>query len=674
MPKYKFVQVAVNLPLNDVFDYSVPEDFQDKVEVGKRVWVPFGKRTIVGFIVRLSNTTDIAKTRKIKSVIDEQPILSDKTLKLCRWIADYYLCSLGEAIEAAIAMPFKKGKTEVKPRKNSQKPLPGIELFSNPKNNILNEHQKKALSQINSHIGKNGFGVFLLHGITASGKTEVYFEAIKQSLAQDKDVLVFIPEIALTPQTLQRFSEKFSHEKVAVIHSRLSAGEKYVQWQKIKQGQAKIVVGPRSAIFSPIKDLGLIVIDEEHENSYKQEDVPRYHLVDTAIKLAQLSDATVILGSATPSLESSYRARRKELKFIDLPERIEGMNLPEVQLVDMKTQSSKSRRTPVISKPLEDNIAKCLKNYKQVILFLNRRGFSTFINCTKCGYVLNCPKCNLALVYHYDKKQLVCHHCGYKQASVSICPECNGDYISYLGKGTQKVESELARLFPKARIARMDSDSVKKKTAHFEILEKFRLKKIDILIGTQMIAKGLDFPEVNLVGVISADVSLNLPDFRASERTFSLLTQVAGRTGRSREKGKVIIQTYTPDHYAVQCAISHDYDSFYEQEIGFRKQLDLPPFTHIINLVLRSKNEKAVFQAAGRLFEKIQEKTKGLNINIIGPTAMPIAKLRDHFRCGIIIKTQDVLNTNKALKDILRNNRATGNIKLAVDVDPMMML
>ncbi len=673
MSENKFAQVAVNLPLNDVFDYSVPLALQDFVQIGKRVWIPFRNRTIVGFIVGLSSSTEISRTKDIKSIIDKEPILSLEILKLTRWIADYYLCSWGEAIDAAIAMPFKKGKTSIKPRLASQL-MPGIDYEKKAAENILTFAQNKALLHLNQSLDKKDFKVFLLHGVTASGKTEVYFGAIDKALKQDRDVLVFIPEIALTPQTVQRFTEKFGKEKVALVHSRLSAGEKFIQWQRIKNGQAKIVIGPRSAIFSPLKNLGLIVVDEEHENTYKQEDTPRYHLIRTAIKRAQISQATVILGSATPSLESNYAAKKSKFELIELPERIKGSELPEVRIVDMRNQSTRFKRLPVLSKVLEDNIGRCLKNREQIIVFLNRRGFSTFVNCSKCGYVLQCPKCNLSLVYHSDKKCLVCHHCSYMQPPEQVCPECKGNYINYLGTGTQKVESELNRIFPHARIARMDSDSMRKKTAHFEVLDDFKNKKIDILVGTQMLAKGLDFPNVTLVGVIAADVSLNLPDFRASERTFSLLTQVAGRAGRGKTAGKVIIQTYTPEHYAIECAINHDYNKFYSKEILFRKQLNLPPFSHLISIVLRCKEEKTVASAAEDLGQKLRIKIEDLEISIVGPMPMPIAKLKGYFRWGMILNTNDILKTNKLIKEMLKNIKLSSKIKVAIDVDPRMVI
>lgn len=669
----KYVQVAVDLPLNDVFDYSVPKELQGAIEVGKRVWVPFRNRTIVGFIVHVSSRTAIPRTRNIKEVIDQSPLLSEEMLQLCRWIADYYFCSWGEAIEAAVAGPFKKGKTSMRLRKSTDASSQ-VKENTQVLEHVLTKHQTHALLQISKNIKEEGFGVFLLHGITASGKTEVYFGAIEQALKKNKEAIVFVPEIALTPQTLERFTNRFGKNKVAIIHSRLSKGEKFLEWQRIKQGQVKIVIGARSAIFSPLKNLGLIVVDEEHENTYKQEDTPRYHLVSTAIKRAEISKATVILGSATPSLESTYASRNNEIKFIELPERIKGRELPVVQVIDMAQQKQRARHLQVLSKLLEDHIAKCLKNKEQVILFLNRRGFSTYVHCSKCGHIMQCPRCNIALVYHYDEKKLICHHCSYSSLPKELCPQCNGNYVRYSGTGTQKVESELHRLFPGAKISRMDSDALKKKTSHFEIFKDFKTKKIDILIGTQMLAKGLDFPNVTLVGVISADVTLNLPDFRASERTFSLLTQVAGRAGRGKRAGKVIIQTYTPEHYAIQCAIKHDYEEFYKQEMVFRKQLELPPYAHMINIVIRCREEEKAKASAQALVKIINQESKTFTINMLGPSVMPVAKLRGFYRYGIIIKDNNVFRVNTVLRKSFKKWKTPSKVKITVDVDPSMVV
>jgi len=673
MSKKKYVQVVVNLPLKSEFDYSVPQHLCDKVAIGKRAWIPFRNRVLVGYIIGISDYTKISKTRDINAVIDEVPIISPDMLKLTRWMSDYYFCAWGEAIEAAIAGPFKKGRTSIRARKKTE-PYPYSDSNTQLPQNLLTTHQDKALTKILNHLNEEKFGVFLLHGITASGKTEVYFGAIEAALKKNKQVIVFVPEIALTPQTLQRFTEKFTSKIIAVVHSHLSKGERFIEWQRINKGQAKIIIGARSAIFSPCQNLGLIVVDEEHENTYKQEDNPRYHLVAAAIKRAEISQAVVILGSATPSFESMYAAKQKRFEFIELPERIEGRDLPQVQIVDMRTQRKMSKRQHILSKVLEDSIARCLKNKEQVILFLNRRGFSTYIHCSKCGYVESCSRCNVSLVYHFDRKELICHHCSYHIAAPQICPECNSAYIRYFGTGTQKVESELHRFFPQAKIGRMDSDALKKKTAHFEIFDDFKSGKIDILVGTQMLAKGLDFPNVTLVGVIAADVSLNLPDFRASERTFSLLTQVAGRAGRGKVPGKVIIQTYTPGHYAIQCALKHDYNSFYKQEIVFRKELKLPPVVHMVSVTLRSKQEEDLIKAASALGDIMQKCNKAQAVKITGPVPAPVSKLRGYFRWIITLKCKDVFGANKLLKTSLPKWKAHSKIKIVVDVDPLMVV
>ncbi|MCP4649075.1 MAG: primosomal protein N' [PVC group bacterium] len=669
-----FVQVTVNLPLKNIFDYSVPQHLEDSVDVGKRVWVPFRNRVIVGCIININSNTNIRNTKAIKEVIDETPLLSDDILRLTHWMADYYFCSWGEAIEAAIPSPFKKGKTSIRTKIAESDFLTSEHPDDLVREDMLTLHQNKALTEIINHIKTGEYGAYLLHGITASGKTEVYFRAIEAALKKNKTAIVFVPEIALTPQTIERFIHRFGKDAIAITHSRLSNSEKFVEWQRIKNGEVKIMIGPRSAIFSSLENIGVIVVDEEHENTYKQEDVPRYNLVTTAIKRAQITKAVVILGSATPSLESTYKAQTGIIKRIELPERIKGSDLPTVQIVDMREQSRILKRRPIISKVMEDNINRSLQKKEQVILFLNRRGFSTFIHCSKCGYVVHCKRCSTALVHHFDRESLICHHCDYKTSLPKMCPECNGDYLRYFGTGTQKVESELHRLFPNARIGRMDSDTLAKKTAHFEAFKDFKSRKIDVMVGTQVLAKGLDFPNVTLVGVISADVTLNIPDFRASERTFSLLTQVAGRAGRGKAPGKVIIQTYTPEHYAIQCALKHDYDSFYEQEMVFRKQLKLPPYINMAALNLRSKKEQSVIKTAEVLANMLRKHNKADKMIIMGPSPLPIYKLRGYFRWSIVVKHSDALTINKFLRMCLGRWKVPAQVKLAVDVDPRMIM
>ncbi|MEK7706933.1 MAG: primosomal protein N', partial [Verrucomicrobiota bacterium] len=434
---------------------------------------------------------------------------------------------------------------------------------------------------------------FLLHGVTGSGKTEVYLQAIAHALEQGKGAIVLVPEISLTPQTVERFKARFSSGKlktlVAVLHSHLSAGERHDEWHKIRQGRARIVIGARSAIFAPVEPLGLIVVDEEHEHTYKQEEAPRYHARDVAIVRGQMENAVVVLGSATPSLESYHNCKKGKYTLLELPERVDDQKMPHVRVVDMRQAARGGKGIPIFSQQLKEAIAQRLERGEQTILFLNRRGYSTSLQCPLCGFVAKCPNCSLSLTYHRPEQKLSCHLCGHVEPVPAVCPEvkCKNPAIRYAGTGTQRVEETLAKLFPQARIKRMDSDVMKRKDDYRKVLGDFRTGKIDILVGTQMIAKGLHFPNVTLVGIIYADLALHLPDFRAGERTFQLLTQVAGRAGRGDVEGEVFVQAFTPFHPAIQYARRHDFTGFYEQEIEFREQLKYPPASRVALLTLR---------------------------------------------------------------------------------------
>jgi len=532
--------------------------------------------------------------------------------------------------------------------------------------------RNRFIAKIIPYIKTEKFKVFLLHGITASGKTEVYFSAIEAVLKQNKTAIVFVPEIAITPQMVEWFILRFGRETIAVMHSRLSKGEKFIEWQRIKEGKVQIVIGARSAIFCPLKNLGLIVVDEEHETSYKQEETPRYNLVDTAIQRARICNALLILGSATPSLDSFYRAQHKQFELIELSERVYKRNLPLVQIVNKLRQ--KGTKQVIFSKFLENSIKRCLQNKEQAMLFLNRRGFSTFVYCLKCGHTLKCKNCNVSLVYHFGGKYLICHHCNYHIPLPSFCPECNSKHLHYSGIGTEHVENKLRELFPKAVIGRMDSDVLRKKGAYFKIFTDFKSGKTDILVGTQILAKGFDFPNVTLVGVISADVNLNIPDFRASERTFALLTQVAGRAGRGKVPGRVVIQTYTPEHYAIRFALTHNYNKFYNQEIFFRKQLNLPPYTHMALIVFRSENEE-ITEKSCRVFSEILRKENKLkSLEIMGHFPLPLSKLRGYFRWGIIIKNKDVFVINNLLRKCLSLWKRHKQVKITFDIDPLTVI
>lgn len=664
----RFAQVAIALPIDRVFHYSVPEKYSDCIAIGKRIFVPFQNRTIVGYVVGFSEEVEVKEVKEIGGVIDEKPILSEEMLKLTSWIKDNYFCSWGEAIEAAIPGGIKKGKVAIGMKiKDSQIRL---EDFPSSSPHILTEEQAKALKIIIEAIEKREYKTFLLHGITASGKTEVYLQAIEEVLKKDRQAIVLVPEISLTPQTIERFVSRFG-DRVATLHSKLTPAKRFMEWKKMRDDKARIAVGARSAIFSPMRNLGLIIVDEEHETTYKQDDVPRYHARDVAETRARLNNCPLILGSATPSLESYYRAKRGEYRLIKLTKRIEERLLPKVKIVDMRMELATRKKVAIFSKVLLDAIDRTLKNGKQAIIFLNRRGFSTFVNCKKCGLVLKCKRCDTVLVYHFDEKKLICHYCNYRTQAPDICPKCRSGYIRYFGLGTERVESEISHNFSHVRIARMDSDTTAKRGSHDRILGEFKAGKVSILVGTQMIAKGLDFPKVTLVGVVSADVTLNLPDFRASERTFNLLTQVGGRAGRGEDGGEVIIQTYAPSHYAILAAAKHDYEKFYAEEITSRKELLFPPFINLVKVTVRARNEDLASRTAGELAEATRLKDK--SIDVAGPTPAPISRMRGYFRYNILLKDKDRMAMCNLLRSVLGKFKKPHGVLIAVDVDPISM-
>ncbi|MBI1930542.1 primosomal protein N' [Candidatus Poribacteria bacterium] len=542
----------------------------------------------------------------------------------------------------------------------------------------LNAEQAQALYAIQQVITQDRREVFLLHGVTGSGKTEVYMQAMTSVLESGKGAIVLVPEISLTPQTVSRFVGRFG-ARVAVLHSRLSPGERYDQWQRIKRGDADIVVGPRSAIFAPMPNLGLIVIDEEHETSYKQEaPSPLYHAREVAAKRSELANCPLILGSATPSLESFYRAQCGEYRLLSLPSRVSNIGMPAVKIVDMREELKKDNRT-IFSTALRTTIEDRLSRREQVILFLNRRGYSTYVFCRTCGYVERCNNCSVSLTFHFETKQMVCHHCGDERPTSKVCPQCGSMYIRYFGLGTEQVEREVIKAFPTANIKRMDTDSTTYKDAHHKILDAFKKREIDILVGTQMIAKGLDFPNVTLVGVISADTALNLPDFRAGERAFNLLTQVAGRSGRGEAGGDVIIQTYMPEHYSIQAAQGHDYLRFYHEEIGYRKQLLYPPLSHAATITLRGKVEEEVIQAANALLGCLEQvKAEGFpDVEIRGPVAAPLSKIMGKFRWHFLLRSECVEKLRELIRGAIEGAPpvvTATSIDLIVDIDPISVL
>ena len=519
-----------------------------------------------------------------------------------------------------------------------------------------------------------------MFGVTGSGKTEIYIQLIEEALKLEKSSIMLVPEISLTPQTVDRFLSRFGEDKIAVLHSKLSAGERFDQWKKIERGQAKIVIGARSAIFAPVKDLGLIIIDEEHDESYKSENAPRYNAKEIAKYLAEEKQIPLVLGSATPDMNTYHKAVNGEIELLELTKRANQMELPEVKIVDLRQELAHGNKS-MISTELKAEIEENIKNKKQTILFLNRRGFSTFIMCRDCGYTAKCKNCNITLTYHLKENKLKCHYCGYEIRAITVCPECGSKNIRYFGTGTQKLEEQIKTLFPQASTIRMDMDTVTKKNSHEEILNKFKKEGIDILIGTQMVVKGHDFPNVTLVGVIAADSSLNIDDYRAHERTFQTLTQVAGRAGRGKDKGKVIIQTYNPDAFCIQYAKKQDYKVFYNTEIMLRKQLRYPPFCDIILIGISSENKNEIVNVSKKIYDNMKEKIKreDLKILLYKPVPAPIDRIKNKFRWRIIVKckldekiTKSLKNTIEKVEKEVKNTKY--ETRIIVDVNPSNML
>ena len=525
-----------------------------------------------------------------------------------------------------------------------------------------------------------GDNVFLLHGVTGSGKTEVYLQAIAYALGQGKGAIVLVPEISLTPQTVERFKARFSQGAqqtlVAVLHSHLSAGERHDEWHKIRQGRARIVIGARSAVFAPVEPLGLVIVDEEHEHSYKQEEAPRYNARDLAVVRGQQEGAAVVLGSATPCMESYHNVQRKKYGLLSLTERVDNIQMPIVRVIDMRSAARKEKGVGIFSPQLREAILQRLEKNEQVMLFLNRRGWSSSLQCPECGFVAECPNCSVSLTYHRAAQQLMCHICGHIETAPKKCPEtkCGNVAIRFSGLGTEKVEAALEKGFPSARVKRMDSDTLKRKEDYRRILGDFRTGKIDILVGTQMIAKGLHFPNVTLVGIIHADLSLHIPDFRAGERTFQLLTQVAGRAGRGEVEGEVYVQSFTPFHPAIQYARRHDYVGFYEQEIEFRQQLNYPPVGRVALLTLRGRSEDRVKFVADHLRREMDTVAKELGeVVVAGPAPAPLLRAENFYRYQIMLRTSRMPQLSRKLSALRETFQIPEDLRLVIDIDPMSL-
>ncbi|MDV7763208.1 primosomal protein N' [Peribacillus sp. CSMR9] len=538
----------------------------------------------------------------------------------------------------------------------------------------LTEEQAAALKPIHEKINHDEHDVFLLYGVTGSGKTEVYLQAIASVIEKGKEAIMLVPEISLTPQTVKRFKERFG-EQVAVMHSGLSVGEKYDEWRKIHRKEVKVVVGARSAVFAPFENLGLVIIDEEHESSYKQEETPRYHARDVAIERAKSYQCPVILGSATPTLESFARAKKNVYKLLTLSQRMNKNALPAVDIVDMREELRTGNRS-MFSELLFTKLKDRLEKGEQTVLMLNKRGHSSFVMCRSCGLVINCPNCDISLTYHRFNDIMKCHYCGFEEGMPSVCPECESEHIRFFGTGTQKVEEELAKILPDARVIRMDVDTTSKKGSHERLLNAFGEGKADILLGTQMIAKGLDFPNITLVGVLSADTMLHLPDFRSSEKTFQLLTQVSGRAGRHQLPGEVVIQTYTPEHYSIELSALQDYDAFYEREMHLRRQSHYPPYYYVVLITVSHEDLMKTVSVTEKITNYLGSRLNRDSI-VLGPVASPISRINNRYRYQCLIKYKREPDLNQHLRTLLEHYQketAQNLLQISIDLNPQIMM
>jgi len=619
------------------------EKLEEKLEQLKKNAVK--QKALLAFLLQANETTFLAKD------LQQQTGASSQTLKA--FIQEGLLT---ESYEEIYRDPYQNRKF-----------TPSTPLD-------LTIEQAEAAKPIHQAVSDDTHETFLLHGVTGSGKTEIYLQTIDHVLQKGKEAIVLVPEISLTPQMVQRFKERFG-SNVAVLHSGLSTGEKYDEWRKIHRKEVKLVVGARSAVFAPFENLGMIIIDEEHESSYKQEEMPRYHAKDVAIERAERHQCPVVLGSATPSLESYARAKKGVYTLLTLKRRVNQQQLPHVSLIDMREELRNGNRS-MFSEELMLRLKEVLERKEQAVLFLNKRGYSSFVMCRDCGYVEQCPHCEISLTYHRFQKRLKCHYCGHEAPVPAECPECHSEHIRYFGTGTQRVEEELTKVLPEARVIRMDVDTTSRKGAHEKLLTSFGHKEADILLGTQMIAKGLDFPDVTLVGVLSADTSLHIPDFRSSEKTFQLLTQVSGRAGRHEKAGSVIIQSYTPSHYSIELTKQHDYEAFYEQEMLHRRHQSYPPF-YFLAMVTVSHEEVT---KAAHVTDKIVQFLKmncAPNTRILGPAASPIAKIKDRYRYQCVIKYKrenELASLLRKIQDHYQKEMEQKQLMISIDMNPYMMM
>jgi primosomal protein N' (replication factor Y) len=669
-----YADVAVCLPLSRTFVYKIGEP----VEIGCRVVVPFRKRDMEGFVVGVRNEAlDDIEIHPITKIIDQSPLLRPEIFRLCRWISEYYVSPLGEVLKSALPpgiLPKHVGKS-AHPMHNGagghSLMLRAVALALRRPPLQLTSDQSTAFEAIrNGH----GFQTLLLHGVTGSGKTEVYMRAAEHFMAGGQSSLILVPEIALTPQLTDRFSQRFPR-RIAILHSSLTKRQRIDEWLRIYAGEASIVIGTRSAVFAPLENLGLIVVDEEHETSYKQEEVPRYNARDTAVMRAKLARAVVVLGSATPSMESFHNAESGKYCHLSLTTRVEDRPLPHVEIVNMREEYAVEGKQVVFSRRLLQAIAARLERGEQTMILLNRRGYAAFLLCRHCGSNFQCNACSVAMTYHRSIDKLLCHYCGLARRPPTRCPECDSEYIHYVGEGTERLEHDLTKLYPDARIGRVDRDTMRHIRDFERVLGGFRDGEIDILVGTQMIAKGHDFPRVTLVGVVGADAPLAFPDFRAAERTFQLLTQVAGRSGRGDQKGEVVIQSYFPDHYTFQLAVTQRFEDFYARETRYRKAMFYPPFTALAGVLVTDRDPSraaTLARAVGEFLDSVRSNA----IRILGPAPAPLEKIKKLHRHQLLIKSASRSALHHMLNRLQRytEEQKIGPTRVIIDVDPTSLL
>ena len=674
-----YLQIILNLPINQPFTYSyIPsENEKEGLEpaIGKRAEIMFGNRKTTGFIVDILDDVpptcpvEKEKIRPIKRILDKEPLFQKELIELAKWMSHYYLCTFGEAVFAMI--PSGRRETSAGGFNFEE------DLEPKPKNQLSDEQKSAVENVFNSFLNnQNNNSQFLqqndlfhyIYGPTGTGKTEVFLSLAEKVLEQGKGVIYLVPEISLTGQVAKSIVERFGNT-AAILHSGLTPSQKLAQWHKILHKEAKVIVGARSAIFAPVPDLGLIIIDEEHDGSYKSGTTPRYHARQVAMHRASQLKIPLIMGSATPSVEAWFQMNRGAIKRYNLTKRLAGGELPKVSCINL----SNFQMDGCISKPLEEEIKNTLENKKQVILFLNRRGFTHFFSCNSCNYNIVCKNCSVQLTYHKNTNRLKCHYCGWSTTPPESCPQCGALDIGCSGFGTEYIEAETKAKFPNAKVLRLDTDAITKKEELLQKLEQFKNNEYDILLGTQMVAKGLNFPNLQLVGVILADAGLHMPDFRASERTFSLITQVAGRAGRYFKGGKVFVQTYNPYSEPILFACENRIFEYYENEISQRNMLAFPPFSRLIRLVFRSFDKKLAFETANDAAKILAEKLPK-EAELFGPTECPIEKINSNWRYHILLKGSSIIPLQDAARNLLFNYTHNQNVYIEYDVDPTSLL